>query len=214
MSNTEVETTRARISRRGVIKAGLLGTAAFMLGGASLAMRRGVLVEPLPAGLRVLNHREYSVLTAIADRICPAMGEGAPGARALDVASMIDRRLAMSEADMQGAIKLLLNLFENALTGVLFGERFKPFTELDAAAQDRVLAQWRASTVGFRRSAYGALNGLIASTYFGDPRTWKRIGYDGPPSPQALRVGFSMNLVDYASLRPKTQPRGSTPPKG
>jgi hypothetical protein len=210
MSNTGVEPTRARVSRRGVIKAGLLGTAALALGGVGLALRQGVLMESLPAGLRVLNQREYSVLTVIADRLCPAMGEGAPGARALDVASMIDRRLASAEADMQGAIKLLLNLFENALTGALFGERFKPFTQLDPAAQDRVLTQWRASTVGFRRSAFGALNGLVASTYYGDPRTWKRIGYDGPPSPQALRVGFSMNLVDYESLRPSTQP----PPKG
>ncbi len=214
MSDAAAKLGAARVSRRGVIKAGVLGTAAFALGGVSLALRPSTLVQPLPAGLQVLNAREYSVLTVIADRLCPAMGEGAPGARALDVATTIDRRLARAEADMQGAIKLLLNLFENALTGALFGERFKPFTQLDADAQDRVLAQWRASTVGFRRTAFGALNGLVASTYYGDPRTWKRIGYDGPPSPQALRVGFSMNLVDYASLRPKARADEPTPRKG
>jgi hypothetical protein len=197
-----------------VIKAGLLGTAALALGGVGLALRRGTLVQPLPAGLRVLDAREYSVLTVIAERLCPPMGDGAPGARALDVAAMVDGRLARAEADVQGAIKLLLQVFENALTGALFGERFAPFTQLDHAAQDRVLAQWRASTVGFRRSAFGALNGLVASTYFGDARTWKRIGYEGPPSPQALRVGFSMNLVDYASLRPKARATEPVPNKG
>jgi hypothetical protein len=94
-------------------------------------------------------------------------------------------------------------VFDNALTGALFGERWAPFGQLDAHAQDRVLAQWRASTVSFRRSAYGALSALVASTYYGDARTWRRVGYPGPPSPQALRVGFAMNLVDYEALRAK-----------
>jgi len=201
MPKPEQPPAEQKFARRGVLKAGLIGTAVLALGGASLALR-GTLMRATPAkGLHVLSAKQYSVLVAVADRICPAAGEGAPGATALGVAATIDRNLARAENDMQGAIKLLLDVFDNALTGALFGERLAPFSQLDAAAQDRLLAQWRASTVAFRRSAFGALNGLIASTYYGDARTWHRVGYDGPPSPQLLRVGFSMNLVDYESLK-------------
>lgn len=190
-------------SRRNVLKAGLLGTAALALGGVTLGLR-GTVMRAAPAhGLALLSLKEYAVLTAIAERICPAAGDGAPGATALDVAAMIDQRLATAEADVQGGIKLLLGIFENALTGALFGERLAPFTQLDAAAQDRVLAAWRASTVAFRRTAFGALNGLIGSTYYGDARTWPRLGYAGPPDAKLLRAAFAMNLVDYDSLKAK-----------
>lgn len=201
-------TSHSGVSRRGVIKAGLLGTAAFVLGGVSLALRSTVMV-PLPAqGLLVLNAKQYAVLEAIAQRMCPAAGEGAPGARALDVAAMVDYRLSLAERDMQGSVKMLLDIFENALTGALFGERLSPFTQLDDAAQDRVLMQWRASTVAFRRSAFGALNGLIGSTYYANPRTWQRLGYAGPPAPQGLRAGFASQLVDYESLKARAARKG------
>jgi hypothetical protein len=193
-----------RVSRRGVIKAGLLGTAIAALGGVSLALRPSRVIKPR-AGLRVLTDRQYAVLTVVAERLCPAT-KTQPGARAIDVAALVDQRLVGAEKDTQAAIGMLLDVFENALTGALFGERLAPFTQLNETEQNRVLAQWRASTVGFRRSVFGALNGLISSTYFGDARTWPGVGYAGPPSPQALRVGFAMNLVDYESLRASQRP--------
>lgn len=190
---------RRGVTRRGVIKAGLIGTGVTLLGGLGLALRPSRLV---PAeGLHVLGAKQYSVLAAVADRICPAAGEGAPGARALDVARQIDGRLRDLEPATQAAIGMLLDVFESALTGAIFGERLAPFTQLDAEAQDRVLAQWRASEAAFRRTAFGALNSLISSTYYGDSRTWTRLGYPGPPEAKALRIGFAMNLVDYDALR-------------
>ena len=145
MGNSDQPPTTHTVRRRGVLKAGLIGTAVLALGGISLAMR-GTLMRAKPGhGLRVLNAKEYSVLVAIADRICPAAGEGAPGASAIGIAATIDQQLANAEKDVQGAIKLLLGVFENALTGALFGERLAPFTQLDPQAQDRVLTQWRAS---------------------------------------------------------------------
>lgn len=189
------------VSRRGVLKAGLLGTAAAIVGSLGLGLRATRLIAPPGGGLQVLSVKEYAVLAAIAERICPASADGAPGAAELGVAQLVDRRLATLETDAQDGVKLLLTIFENALTGMLFGERLAPFTQLDAEAQERILAQWRASTVAFRRTAFGAFNALVGSTYYGEAATWARIGYSGPPSVRALRVGFSMNLVDYDSLR-------------
>lgn len=189
------------VSRRGVLKAGLLGTAAAIAGGVGLGLRATRLIAPPGDGLQVLSVKEYAVLVAIAERICPAPADGSPGATQLDVARLVDRRLATLERDAQDGVKILLMVFENALTGALFGERLAPFTQLDGEAQDRILAQWRASTVAFRRTAFGAFNALVGTTYFGEAVTWGRLGYGGPPSVSALRVGFSMNLVDYDSLR-------------
>lgn len=192
---------REGVSRRGVLKAGLLGTAATIAGSVGLGLRATRLIAPPGDGLQVLSAKEYAVLAAIAERICPASGDGAPGATQLDVARLVDRRLATLERDAQDGVKVVLMIFENALTGALFGERLAPFTQLDPDAQDRILLQWRASTVAFRRTAFGAFNALVGSTYYGEAATWARIGYGGPPSVGALRVGFSMNLVDYDSLR-------------
>lgn len=190
-------------SRRGFLKIGLIGTGVAAAGGVGLALRRTVLREAPAAGLKVLSEREYSVLAAVADRICPALGEGAPGATKLDVARKADEIFATLPQAVQKEFKILLGVFESALTGALFGERIRPFTQLSPEEQDEVLEAWRDSSVAFRRTAFRALSGLAKSIYWGEPQTWARVGYGGPPDPKILRSGFSFLLVDFDSLRAK-----------
>ena len=84
------------------------------------------------------------------------------------------------EPSAQAELKQLLGLFENALAGFVFGGRTEPFTALDAAAQDRVLEEWRDSRVALRRTGYNALRTLVLAGYYQSPLTWKPIGYPGP----------------------------------
>jgi hypothetical protein len=195
------EQITARFSRRKLLKTGLVGALLVGASGGLLALQKPR-PRPLPAqGLRVLDGHEYAILAAVADRICPALGDGAPGASALDVALQADRLFEHAAKDAQDGIKTLLRVFDNGLTGALFGERAQSFTELSPERQDRELAHWRDSRIGFRRTVFHALNTLVGSIYFGDERTWERIGYPGPPSPVGLRLAYRDNLVDLDSLR-------------
>jgi hypothetical protein len=199
----------ARFSRRRLLKTGLASVVLLSAGGVGLAMQQTVL-RPLPAsGLRVLSPSQYAVLSAVADRIAPSFGPGRPGASALDVAAKADALFARADADAQKGFCMVLDVFESGLTGALLGERIRPFTQLSEDAQDRVLAAFRDSRLGFRRTVFHALNALVGSLYYGDEGTWERIGYPGPPSPSGLRLAYAENLVDLGALRAQHAPKGS-----
>ena len=169
------------LPRRSFLKVGLLGTVVAALGGVGLALR-GALLRKIPAGgLKVLSEKEYSILAAVMDRICPDLGEKAPGAAALDIASKADEAFAKLDEGAQKEFKILLGVFESALAGFLFEGRLTPFTKLSPEDQDESLRRWGNSRIGFRRSGYQALRGLSGALYYGDPRMWKNVGYPGPP---------------------------------
>lgn len=190
----------AVFSRRNLLKTGLVGTVLVGLGSVGLALRKTKPRADTPE-LRVFDAREYAVLIAIADRIAPALGPGAPGAVAVGTVQKLDALMVSAHIETQKGIKLALRVFENALTGAVVGERLAPFTELSIEARDRVLAAWRDSRIGFRRTVFRALAGTLLGVYWGDERTWARIGYGGPPDLAGLRQSYAANLVAYDALR-------------
>jgi hypothetical protein len=193
------EATRA-FSRRTWLKGGLVSAALLSAGGLGLALwptRRGLgPSEPL----RVLTEDEHAILAAIAGRVCPRPGPDVPGADAVGVATIADRLLERTEPEAVEGLKTALALFESGLVGALFLERARPFTQLSGEQQDAVLVAWRDSSVALRRTLYRALSALVASIYYGDPRTWPGIGYPGPPDRAALRAAYRDNLVDQRAL--------------
>ena len=185
------------------MRAGLFGAVAVAVGGVALAMQDTQKRSQLPQKLAVLTGEEYAVLAAIAARVSPAAGKGAPGADALDVALKVDALMARASHDAQQGLKLALVMFDNALPGALFGDRLRPFTRLSPRAQDRVLENMRSSRLTFRRQLYAGLTSLVAALYWADERTWPRIGYPGPPDAAGLRAMYAENLVDLDALAAK-----------
>jgi hypothetical protein len=166
--------------RRDFLKKGLLGGALLLLGGGGfLASRRGAAVA-LPAGLKVLNAEEFAVVWALVQHFAP-LREGFPAPDSLNTAAAVDGILAMLEEETQTELKKLLMLFENALPNFLFGLRTRPFTQLDPAEQDVVLAEWRDSRLTLRRTGYKALRGITLAAYYGNKAVWPAVGYPGPP---------------------------------
>ncbi len=184
-----------------------MGVGVVALSSVGLALQGTKPVKPAQ-GLSVLSADEYAVLVAVADRLCPKLGPGAPGATALGVAQTADALIASAEVDAQEGLKTVLRVFENGLTGALFLERARPFSQLSADEQDRALAGWRDSRIGFRRTVYRALSTLVMALYFGDARTWERMGYPGPPSLSGLRTAYADNLVDLDALRASPRHEG------
>lgn len=188
------------LSRRTLLKTGLVGVALVSVGSAALIMQPTRGEDGAPA-TKVLSAKEAAIWAAVARRVCPAAGPKAPGADAVGVVATLDTLLPLLDDETVKGLKVGLAIFDSAFTGALFGERVRPFTQLDGAAQDAVIRNWQSSGVAFRRTLIRGLTGLASSIYWGNPRTWPGIGYDGPPDPRALRATYAENLVDLASLR-------------
>ena len=127
-----------------------------------------------------IMHNTFSILVAVADRIAPA-GGGFPSAEELQVAEKIDGLLARMDPAVGGEIKQVLLLLENALAGLVFDGRTKPFTRMMPEAQDDALRSWQNSRLDVRRTAYTALHGLCAAAYYASPEIYPLVGYPGPP---------------------------------
>jgi len=149
-------------------------------GGVGLSLQSSVLREPR-GPLQVLSDLEFSVLSAVADRIAPGT-DGAPTASALGVPELIDNVLAkMHPGDIADMKKMLLAI-ESVPMGLLFDLRPRPFTAASPEAQDATLEGWRDSWITVRRSGYKALHKVCTSAYWGKPETFALSGYPGPPN--------------------------------
>jgi len=168
-----------KTSRRHLLKVGLGGAGLLAVGGLGLSMQSSVLREPGRA-LLVLDTLEYSVLSAVAERICPA-GDGFPSAASLDVAAGIDAFVSLLDPAAGAELKSLLRLLENGVAGLLLDGRPRPFTACSPEVQDATLHAWQHSRIGLRRSGMKVLRGFCSSTYYSDPRVYSHVGYPGPP---------------------------------
>lgn len=195
--------------RRSFLKTSLVGGAVLVGGSGAIALWPSELREA-PEGLRALSHEEYSVLAAVAARICPG-DEDAPSADDTRVAELLDAELPFHDRDVIEEIKQLLGIFESGLFGAVFGEHVRPFTRLAPEDQDAVLAEWRDSAVTIRRTGFEVLHGLITATHFGQSATWTRTGYPGPPSPDGLRDAYAEHLVDLPGLLAPDEPGAGAP---
>jgi len=189
-----------RLGRRALLKSGIAGFGLVLLAGTGLAVQGTRLRRAPSRPLRVLTLAEYSIMAAIADRVCPDPRPGVPGARALDVASAVDAALVTATEDAKQGVKVGLKVFESGLTGALFGERVKPFTALSPTQQDETLVAFRDSRVAVRRTLFKAFSGLCASFYYADPAVWPGIGYPPPPRSEAIRAAYASQLVDLDAL--------------
>ena len=178
------------LSRRSLLKRGLLGGALLAAGGAGfLALRGGASVTLPTDGLLVFTPAQFAVLDAVARRMVRPR-KGWPTVDEVGVARAADRIAARVEPSAQNELQQLLGLFENALAGFLFGGRTRPFTRLEGPEQDTVLAEWRDSRIAVRRTGYAALRTLVLAGYYQSPIVWPATGYDGPP--EIFKIGASL----------------------
>jgi hypothetical protein len=168
------------LTRRQLLRRGLFGGALLLLGGGGLlALRPGRSATLPKEGLKVLDHREYALVQAVADRMIPQLPE-LPRPE-VDVGARVDGIIAGLSPSAQRELKQLFGLFDNALFGFLFGGQTRPFTLLEPADQDEVLGQWRDSRLAVRRTGFAALRGLVMGAFYSAPAAWPLVGYPGPP---------------------------------
>ncbi len=197
------------LSRRRLMQSGLWGSALLALAGTGLSFQKTLRPPAAPEHLSVLSRDEYAILAAVADTLCPRRAQSIPSASELGIPERIDAMFATADADQREGFKLALRTIESPLAGAVFGERARPFTQLDENARTRALRAFRDSRLGLRRTIYNGLSALVMALYWGDPRSWTRTGYEGPPDAAGLRRMYGDNLVDLASLRGAASAKGS-----
>lgn len=151
-------------------------TLAVALGIGGLALQPTVRVEP-QAPLRALDERAYSILTAVADALCPGV-EGAPTTDALDVAGQVDRFLSTCAPALTDEVTSALLFVENAVPSMLLDAHpRRPLTACSREERLQVLEAFRDSRITLRQTVFKALLGLVTATYFGDERVHAFVGY-------------------------------------
>lgn len=119
--------------------------------------------------------RQFAALDAAARRLVPSWQQHA-GAGELQVAAAIDRLWARANPTLQADLRRLLDLFEEL--PALFGGA--PFSDRPPAEQDAILRAWSAAPLWPARQGFTALNKLVATLFYMDPRSWDVLGFAGP----------------------------------
>ena len=176
------------LSRRRVLKYGVLGSVALASGGIGISFQRTRLVQ-VPSTLKVFTDVEFSILSAVTDRLFPN-NPPFPSGSAAQVPERVDELMSTMPITVVEEFKQVLTLVENALTGLVFNGTPKPFSQCTPEVQDEILEDWRTSSLHFRRMVFRGLSGVCAGAYYGEESRFAAIGYGGPPrglNPEAFK---------------------------
>lgn len=169
------------LSRRGVLKIGLLGSA-FLAGAGVTASLSGCSADTPASGMKVLRASDLPFLRAL----IPVMLAGAVPAERMAAAVQgalagLDHALEHLSPEM---LKLTVQLFDvlalpltrGPLTGI-WGSWEK------ASAEDvrHFLQRWENSSLGLLKMGHSSLLQLVMMAWYGRPESWAHCGYPGPP---------------------------------
>jgi hypothetical protein len=168
------------MNRRQFLKAGLLGGAALVAGGAWVVWRD---IREAAGGNPPRDH-----VAIVVGAVAPVMLDGV-------LASDADRRaridgiiegvktvISAFPIAVQGEIADLFGLLDiraarRALTGVT-----SDWSVADPHEIAEFLDRWRHSRLGLLQSGYFALHDLILGAWYADSSAWDALGYAGPPT--------------------------------
>ena len=173
--------TRFDAGRRAFLKTGVAGSALLVVGRWLPAANAAPAEAP---ALRYLGSADSVMLK----RIIPVMLDGAlpqdarQRAGAVDeILYGIDLAIHHQPARVRGEIADLFGLLTRGVTRALVAGVWSSWEKASSADIEEFLAGWRNSRFALLRSGYLGLNQLIVGSWYGNPRSWARIGYGGPP---------------------------------
>lgn len=173
-------------SRRQFLKAGLAG-------GATLAVVRALYgpfsAEPSVAddagfAYGALGPKERTIVAAIAPVVLDGAlpdDDVARGAAIVEVVRGVDTTVAGLPLAVQNEVAELFGLLGFPVTRRIVAGVAKPWLDATPADIARFLERWRTSDWALLRSAHRALQELVMAAWYGNPASWPRIGYAGPP---------------------------------
>ena len=125
-----------------------------------------------------LSTRQRATFDAAARRIVPVAYQ--PGAQALDVAEVVDRRIARMPALYARDVGLAVTLFGSSLAALLTTGSLVAFARRSPASQDAFLERWLTSRVAPLRTIAQSVRKLVLLCYYGSQPGQEGVGYRGP----------------------------------
>lgn len=183
-----------RITRRGLLRAGLIGSAVVWAGGqlgcatrratprpTGGAARRAVLT---PAGEEILR----AVIPVVLGSLLPAEADGR--ARALTVGlAMLDDYLASLPLPLQDEARDVFETLDLLPTRVLLVGTWSSWRETPPATVEAFLRSARSSRFDLVRRVFAFLQSMAVLAWFDQRAAWPAIGYPGPVLERAWANG-------------------------
>ncbi len=177
----------ARLDRRGFLR--LAGVA---IGAGLLPAGCGGVPDELrpPPGLALASFspRGYATFRAVAMRMVGPLGAAVIRAGTCDPAHAADQWARRVPA-LAGPLVQGLWLLEWGVAPLV--TKWRPFTALDGAAQDRVLEDLMRSRLDLKRDLFKGVRSLALLTYYADPASRAAIGHPGPFDAAGIAVAMS-----------------------
>jgi len=123
-----------------------------------------------------LNRSRCATFLALAGRIVPDEGAGAPGANSDATVAAAELFLASQDEAARSKLRLLFKVFEWG-AAFKFGRRF---TRLPAGKQDTYMQAWERSRIQLFRFGFSSLRNLVLLSFYTRPDSWPMLGYPGP----------------------------------
>ncbi|WP_152219428.1 twin-arginine translocation pathway signal protein [Pseudomonas sp. SCB32] len=178
---TDTSLSAPGLSRRGVLKVGLLG-GAFLATAGVTATLSGCSASAPANGYKVLRDSDMPFLRAL----IPVMLAGAvPAERMADAVKgtleSLDFSLNRLSPEM---LKLTVQLFDvlalpitrGPLTGI-----WGSWDNASAADVKHFLERWQNSSISLLKMGHSSLLQLVLMAWYGRPESWGHCGYPGPP---------------------------------
>jgi hypothetical protein len=170
------------MQRRTFLAVGAAGAAALAAAGWWSWLRK-----PGPVAARALDDDAAMIVTALVPAILAgALPDAAPerAAAIRETVAGVDRAIAGLPPHARAEIGQLFALLALAPGRRAFAGVASPWPEAGVDEVTAFLDRWRASGWALKRTAYDALIKLVTAAWYGNPRSWPSIGYDGPPKLQ------------------------------
>ena len=140
--------------------------------------------KPGAVAARVLDDDASAIVAAIVPAmLAGALPETGPARDVAirEVVAGVDKAISGLPPHARAEIRELFALLALAPARRAFAGVAAPWSEASVDEVAAFLDRWRGSGWALKRSAYDALHQLIIAAWYGNPRSWASIGYDGPP---------------------------------
>lgn len=133
-----------------------------------------------------LSPRQLAIVDAAARRIVPVAYQ--PGAHALDVAGVVDRRITRMPALYANDVRLAVSIFGSRLAALLTTGSPVAFAHRAPEHQDAFLDRWLTSRLAPLRTIAQSVRKLVLLCYYGSQPGQDSVGYRGPLHDRAPAV--------------------------